>query len=384
MRRITSLSLLLLLQVSVCLGQTSESPLRIFGYFQNSFNHQTGTAEDPEQNSFNLQQLNLFFQKDLAKNWRAFVNFEFLNNFSSIRQWGAGNLEEAWVRYRSNPRFSVKLGLMIPAFNNLNEIKNRTPILPYVVRPLVYETSFSEFIAVEEFTPARAFVQAYGFLPADEAKIDYAIYIGNSPNISTIADQAQSGIDTTDTFLVGARLGLRAADLKIGISATRDNANFFRGAEQILPREVPASKFIEVPRTRLGADFSFNSNRWIFEAELISVLYDDDTPEISIDKLFYYATFGFDLTDQLFAYASYWLTRQDFTAFREDAPNAPALVVAEVDVRVPTLGVSYRLNDRITFKGQFARVLIEEEVKRLQIRENNNLNFYSVAASIFF
>ncbi|MFQ5770818.1 MAG: hypothetical protein ACE5HX_09790, partial [bacterium] len=167
--------------VSNSLAQIGESPIRIFGYFQNSLQHWTTFEDRQEQNSFSVQQLNLFFQKDLGQNWRAFVNFEFLNNFSSSRQWGAANLEEAWVRYRANEKFNLKLGLLIPIFNNLNEIKNRTPLLPYIVRPLVYETSFSEFIAVEEFTPARAFVQAYGFLPIDDVKLDYALFVGNSP-----------------------------------------------------------------------------------------------------------------------------------------------------------------------------------------------------------
>lgn len=149
---------ILLVWANLCFAQSGETPVKLFGYFQNSLQHWTTFEDREKQNSFSLQQLNLFVQKDLNRNWTAFVNLEFLNNFSSNRQWGAANLDEAWVRYRSSNKFNLKLGLQIPEFNNLNVIKNRTPLLPYIIRPLVYETSFSAFIKIEEFVPPRAFV----------------------------------------------------------------------------------------------------------------------------------------------------------------------------------------------------------------------------------
>jgi hypothetical protein len=103
------------------------------------------------------------FCQKISAELDGFCQFEVLNTFSSSRQWGAFNVEEAWVKYNPNMRFNLKLGLQIPIFNNLNEIKNRTPLLPYIIRPLVYETSFGEIFPIEEFVPARAFVQAYGF-----------------------------------------------------------------------------------------------------------------------------------------------------------------------------------------------------------------------------
>ena len=170
--------------VSNTIAQEEETPIKIFGYFQNSFQHWTTFEERPRQNSFSLQQLNVFFQKDLGPDWTAFVNFEFLNNFSSGRQWGSAKLEEVWIKYRANMKFNLKLGLLVPTFNNLNEIKNRTPLLPYIIRPLAYETSFGAFIPIEILTPVQGFAQVYGFLPTGEAKVDYAVYLGNSPNIN--------------------------------------------------------------------------------------------------------------------------------------------------------------------------------------------------------
>jgi hypothetical protein len=185
-------------------AQVGESPIRLFGYFQTQFAHQD-IENDVSANSFNLQQMNIFAQKDLGKNWTSLINLEFLNTFSSERLWGAFNLEEVWVRYRAGKGFSLKIGLQIPVFNNLNEINNKTPLVPYIIRPLAYETSFSEFIDIEDFIPRRTFLQAYGYFPIENFKIDYAIYAGNSPNIGTRGDNLvgiQSGVDTTNSFLL--------------------------------------------------------------------------------------------------------------------------------------------------------------------------------------
>ncbi|MDP6037792.1 MAG: hypothetical protein QGG64_04520, partial [Candidatus Latescibacteria bacterium] len=178
-------------------AQFGESDLRIFGYFQTLFHYQNQDLPKRKLSSFSLQQLNLFMQKDLAQNWRAFINIEGVNTFNSKRNWGSLRFEEAWARYRSGVKFNLKVGLQIPTFNHFNEIKNRTPLLPYAIRPLVYETSFEEIISVEEYVPTRAFVQAYGFLPHNNFKLDYALYIGNSPNINDLKDNGQTGIDTT-------------------------------------------------------------------------------------------------------------------------------------------------------------------------------------------
>jgi len=85
----TFISLLLLsIAGSESFAQREDTPLKVFGYFQNSLQQWTAFQYHPAQNSFGLQQLNLFFQKDLYRNWTAFVNFEALNSFSSSRRWG--------------------------------------------------------------------------------------------------------------------------------------------------------------------------------------------------------------------------------------------------------------------------------------------------------
>ena len=162
----------LLLEASGAFGQTKNSDLKIFGYFQASLGSQKDLQTLRESNSFTLQQLNLFLQKDLTADWTAFVNFEFVNSYSSVYNWGAFSLEEAWINYNRSNQFKLKLGLLTPAFNNLNEIKNRTPLLPYIIRPVVYESSFRETVPTEQFLPARAFAQVYGSITLADTKFD--------------------------------------------------------------------------------------------------------------------------------------------------------------------------------------------------------------------
>ncbi len=373
--------MILVFAISSIAAQRGESPIRIFGYFQNSFQQWTEEDNRQELNSFSLQQLNLFFQKDLARNWTAFINFEFLNNFSSIRQWGSANLEEAWVKFRLNEKFNLKLGLQIPIFNNLNTIKNRTPLLPYIIRPIAYETSFNEIIPLEELAPARAFAQVYGFLSAGKLKVDYAAYLGNSPNINNDRNRGPTGLDTSNTILVGGRLGIRFRELKLGISATRENRGDFRSLAPLFGR--PLSALEEVPSVRLGGDFSLNVANFSFESEFINVNINDNIPEFELDLDFYYGTLGYYLTDQLFLYGSYWVIKSRIELlFLQNG------FIDDEEVVVPNAGISYNLNDRIHLKGQFARVRdhdIEFDSSGvLNSDTKDNFSVYALAVSIFF
>lgn len=366
---------------STVVAQRGESPIKVFGYFQTSL-QQWGDFEDrPGSNSFSLQQLNLFFQKDLARNWTAFVNFEVLNNFSSSRQWGALNLEEAWVKYRLNEKFNLKLGLQIPTFNNLNTIKNRTPLLPYIIRPIVYETSFNEFILIEEFVPNRAFAQAYGFFPAGDVKIDYAAYLGNSPNINDDRQQGQTGVDTSASFLVGGRLGLRWKNLKAGISATHEKRNDFRGLSQLINRST--AELVNVPTVRFAGDLSYTFAGFSLEGEFITVRVNDGIPELNLDLDFYYGTFGYHINEQLFAYFSYWATISDFLL---DAPQH--YLMEKEEILVSNFGLSYDLINRIRLKAQYARVTLTDREQFFPAttltEKEGKFNVYSLAISVFF
>ncbi|MCH8954131.1 porin [candidate division KSB1 bacterium] len=374
--------ILCFLLLAIASAQSQEKPLRIFGYFQNSFQQWTAFEGRPKQNSFSLQQLNLFFQKDLGTNWTAFVNFEFLNNFSSSRQWGSANLEEAWLKYRAGMRFNLKLGLLVPIFNNLHEIKNRTPLLPYIIRPLAYETSFSEFILIDVLTPVQAFAQVYGFLPAGEAKFDYAVYVGNSPNINNDPSISQTGIDTTATFLFGGRLGFRHGELKLGLSATYDKDN---SAEVLAPElNIPRTELSSIPRIRFGGDLSCNFANFSFESEFIKVSLEKDNPKLERNLDFYYATLGYHFTEALFIYGSYWFL--DSHAALPALPNERK--VEDDDVKVATIGASYNMMDRVRLKAQFSRVRLDEELQLLPegvvTRTEDNFSIFALAVSVIF
>ena len=392
-------------------AQSGEAPIQTFGYFQVIFEHQDSSEDQDEENSFSVQQLNLLFQKRFSQRWLAFVNFEVLNNFSSSRRWGSFTLDEAWVRYRANRQLILKAGLHVPLFNHLNEIKNRTPLLPYVVRPLVYEESFGEIIDLEEFVPDRAFMQLSGSLPMGQVRLDYAAYLGNSPNINSQFDNvqnqqiAQTGVDTTQTVLVGGRAGVRVGEVKLGISATREQMDALRvlalpveGVPTLL-EGVPVDRFNGVPRTRLGVDLSLHPGKFSFEGELIVVRYgievppelmrfpDGRAPLIDLDRVFYYGTLGYEASEHLFVYGSYWFTDQDFQiqaprrAFRD-----------QVAIEVFTVGARYRLLqdedglDRVTVKAQYAYVPFDfiGQFDATTIRGEQEGHLVGVAVSVTF
>ncbi len=385
-KRQTTTLIALLLTIATANSTTAEDDrLRIFGYSQNIFQQVDQKVRFPDQtsrqvdlNSFILQQLNIFLQKPVSERWTSFVNLEMINSYSSFRRWGAFNLEEAWVRYRMNRAFSLKLGLQIPIFNHFNEIKNKTPLIPYIIRPLVYESSFNEIIPLDEFTPTRAFVQAYGSVPKGEAKMDYAVYLGNSPNINDNpgntgviddGENSQTGIDTTATLLIGGRLGLRYQDLKFGVSATHDYTNLFQTGSGSLGHE-PAD-FKEVRRIRLGTDLSAHFGDYEFESEYIRVRYDDDIPDFLIRLEFYYLTLGYQWTEELSSYVSYWVEEDELTT------------LGKGKIEVPNAGLRYDLTDGIALKVGYALAHLRDRSPSGEVTKSD-LDFYTAAISAVF
>lgn len=351
---------------NAALAQSEAGALKVFGYFQAAFGRQKDVDLKIELKTFTLQQLNLFLQKDLAQSWSAFVNFEVVNSYSSLREWGAFSLEEAWINYRRSRQFKLKLGLLTPAFNNLNEIKNRTPLLPYIIRPVIYESSFSENVETEEFVPGRAYVQAYGFIPVGSVKLDYAVYLGNSPNINTDRSRGVTGYDTSRTFLAGGRLGIRNDFFKAGVSATFDE---YELQEELAKRlSLPPEHFESIPRLRRGADFSLTSRKWFFESEYIHVSYDFVLPQVDFDKRFFYATLGYHFSERVMAYVSYWDAKENSLPLREQG------------YQVPTVGATFKFSDDIVWKIQTANAHFDATNPRLDA----TYNYSYLAVSVRF
>jgi hypothetical protein len=354
-------------------AQAGESDLRVYGYLQASFYHETiDDYPDRNNNSFTVQQLDIMLQKDLGRRWSAFVDLLMTNNYSSFRNVGTFDLQQAWVRYRRNYLLNVKMGLLIPHFNYLNEIKNKMPVLPYIIRPIVYETSFQEDVWIDEFVPQQAFVQAYGYAPAGEFKIEYAAYVGNSPNTST-AENTQTGIDTTTTFLMGGRIGVRHPFFELGFSATHDNVNFLRGVDD---QVTPPLTFSEVPRVRMGVDAAVEYRSVSLRGEFINVDYDDDDPIVNVDKRFWYGTLSYRFNPKLLAYGTYWYLQQHMV--QRTPPNN--YLVGKWQMAIPGVGVAYQMSDRVAFKGAFARGIQKWNIPQPEY----SFNFYAVAVSVMF
>lgn len=385
--------------------------LNIYGYFQSTFS--AGTVEingDKENNrSFGLPQLNFFFNKNLGSKFTGFVNFEVTNSFATQRNWGDFSLEEAWMRYNHSSKLKVKVGTLIPTFANLNEIKNRTPLLPYITRPLIYEAPLSRIVpTIADFVPERANIQVYGALPVGSAFVDYAVYVGNSET-KFISDNDSGGVpgqDSTESKLLGGRLGARFGDVKVGVSGTTDKSNQWSipvvapvidpstgfpvidpstGAPVLAPTDLPGPGAVD--RTRLGLDASVYLAGFTLAGEVIWVNYNlsdaqtqllkdySTNPMLgtqvgdSLDKFFYYASLTYDFSERFYAFGMYSYMEDKETSF------------ADAGLGQFAVGGGFRPTDSIVLKANFSGFDIKPE-------NRVNLEYISrsfgVAASIMF
>ncbi len=359
-----------------------ESPI-IFGYFQTTYSTEDGylysplppdpanpmlppaaVVKDVSAGSFFLQQANGFLNKPLSDKANAFLNVELTNSFSSSENWGSFSLEEAWVKYQFSDAVRVRGGLLIPTFNNLNTIKNRTPLLPYLFRPAIYETLMSAFVDGGDFIPERAFAQVDGKLPAGPALMEYAVYVGNSDRSFTATnyDFGVSGIDSTGYLMIGGRLGVSHPVVRAGVSATydRDNLTVLQGTR--------LASLGVARRTRLGADLSVSLVGFTLNGEYIQVLNDEDLPYLDADKRFYYGTLLYDLTERFFGYATY--------SYMDDqmAPQTREGIV------LYGAGAGFRAFPGIVLKAQYQSARSNENPVGFELKEKRFL----VGASVLF
>lgn len=358
-----------------------QEDIDLFGYFQVNFTHINETLDfsnstfnfsnkiENKRNSFMVQQANIFLRKEINEELTAWLNFEFENSFSSERNWGSFNLEEAWVKYHHNQKFNIKAGLLIPEFNNLLQVKNRTPYLPYIMRPLVYETSISEILPIGDFVPERAYLQAYGTIPTSNFLIDYAAFIGNSEAdfiSSESMNTIRAGEDTTVFVTVGGRFGVRKEQVKLGVSFSNDKDNQNeRGLR-------------DVNRWRIGSDFSFSFGPFWGEAELILVKHDFKQSNIDLDKVFYYSTLGYDFSEKFFSYVTYNFLKDEF------------LLASASGGKGFFIGAGCRPDEALVFKAQFTKIITNnvqvppDEVVPIPLSLDYDFNIFSIALSVFF
>jgi hypothetical protein len=382
---ISGLAVMTMLLITAGYAQDSQ-PIDLFGFFQNKFTYIPESPLEKEKTSFSVQQMNLMFRKELGQDFTAFVNLQLTNSFSSERSWGAMDIEEAWMNYKFNDEFSIKAGLLIPTFNNLNEIKNRTPLLPFIIRPAVYESSMSQLVSLDDFVPQRAYIQISGTKMFEDLKLDYAVYVGNSDpayltNIN--AGTFVSGNDTSMFKLIGGRVGIRTGSIKAGISGTYDREKV---EEDLGPMVFSAG---DVPRMRIGGDLSFQTGGFTFDGEFIFCKFsmtDQSKAVLSSlvrmttnpmtgksafgveqDETFYYVNLLYDINEKWFVYGG--------GSYLQDAADT----YFSDGVIMPTFGGGFRPIESVVVKGQY--VYVEAKNKDIVDIKTNN---YNIAVSVLF
>ena len=342
------------------LSLNAQSDLNIFGYFQTSafFIDETTSipalppafySPDNSRNEFKMQQLNIFFQKDLGSSFSMWINLEFVNDFSTNKFWGTFQVEEAWVNYEHNDLINFKMGLFIPSFNRFNEIKNRMPLIPYIYRPIIYEIMFKDVVVSHRFAPDRGFFDFYGrHYLTDDLVTNYSFYLGQSDESFFVSKQFDfsmpTGTDSTTHFLVGGRVGFEYDFIRVGASGTVDKQKVL-GTN--IRRAGDMNEYI-VDRKRLGFDLSFSYEGLFLEAEYVKVFYEHDTLSLNTDLMFYYATLGYDFGEELTFYGSYSLLEDKGSQYFEKG------------MRNYSGGIVYRPNATITFKFQYARFFMDD------------------------
>ncbi|MBN1447803.1 MAG: hypothetical protein JXA28_07715 [Bacteroidetes bacterium] len=352
-----------------------DDALQLFGSMQTIFFHQESRIDTDipalgfsssgteTRNTFALQQMDIFLRKEIDADFTAFVDLEFQLNYSSDQRWGSVSIQEAWLNYHLSDAINLKMGLLFPAFNHLNEIKNRLALQPYLFRPLVYERLLSRKFFAEDFIPEHAFFQVHGALPTGNWFVDYAAYAGNAeasyisrsaPDGSIITDlnpnfEFLSGVDPSNIKLklFGGRLGVRTRDeqFKVGLSLTHDYNNLRDSTRY--PGHVlsgPARRLLgsDAPRIRVGQDLTGRLGDFWLEFEAIKVLYNLDEADrlsIEIEQSFFSGVLGYDIIPEVTTYAT--LQYGDYT-FGLDS-----------DYFLYGFGGAWRVNDAISAKAQF-------------------------------
>jgi len=357
----SSLSLALLFTLLGISQIFAQSDLQIFGFFSAQLMKQSGEftlkapigpggkdvildQESPNFLGSDIQQLNLFFRKELSSSFTVWVNFEATNSFSSMStsksniEHGKFSLEEAWVNYEYNDLFKVKVGMLIPRFTYMNEIKNRTPLLPYSVRPLIYETALAGTISPAPYLPEKAFVQIYGNLPTGDVSLNYALFVGNSEK-SYWSQGVGGGMDTVNFKAIGGRVGLNFGDLRVGGFFSTDKAN-----RKLLFGE-------DVPRTRFGFDLGYAFKGFFVEGEYISVSLSSKKVTTDMNKSFYFGTLGYNISEALYVYG-----------MLSNVTDKEVNYLAGGLTGYST-GVGFRPDNGIVIKAEYARYYLPDNTK---------------------
>ena len=395
------------LNFCVIMIHSNESAIDIFGYTQARLGIGENKITGKRTSSFSVQQLNIFLQKNLNDYFTALINLEFTTNYSSDKNWGTLNLEEAWCKYSYTNMLNVKFGLLVPTFNNFNEIKTKFPLFPYIFRPLVYESSLATVLDVPAYIPSKANLQMYGTFLLDRLKCDYALYGGNSQFINAVSTaKAVAGLDTTMYKLIGTRLGIRFMDIKCGVSGVYDwdpgsTVNkYVLQLNAALPASMNSFKLplmVELPRYHIGADISYCKYGFTVEGEYIYVWYDmtDNGKQIlkkisspilpnglfdglhgvigeSLKKQFYYGNITYDIVPQFSVFGGYSRIIDE------------VLVVIKDGMHTIYGGLMYKPIDEIAIKLNIVNFRLVNNKDELVVKKKAQVNQYTYLLGLSF
>ncbi|NLD94515.1 MAG: hypothetical protein GX639_17800 [Fibrobacter sp.] len=393
----------------------------IFGYAQITLTGNKDLADESVSptTTFSVQEFDLFFQKTLSPKITMLADIQFNGNYSTSKSWGSMALDELWIKFSPYRQLNIKVGKLLPTFNSFNEIKTKFPLFPYIVRPIVYETSFQESLALNRWAPEHAMMQIFGTQPINNAKLDYAIFGGNSEFLETEVKGSGTltlpGDDTTNFKLVGGRVGMRASGIKFGVSGTYDYARNdvinksvadqnarIPSINEHLPSFVPKLEIMpklgDIPRARLGFDLSYTGHGLTIEGEYILVKqmpsdkekanldiivkgttipagqmkpYAVQTVGTDLTKSFWYVNVMYDFLDKFYASAGF-----------SNQADASDLLVSKDGVTGLLFCFGYRLTDNVTIKSEFTNIRNDIMSDEAAIELNQIIG--QVAVSVFF
>lgn len=398
-----SKKIVFLILIALSGSVSAQGSLDIYGYAQASYinfaNSYDPYPPEGEQNykfhNMGIGQLNLFLMKDFGDNLSGFINFEFINNYSSDKNFGSFNLQEAYLKWDFRNFLKVKFGMIIPQFNNLFEIYNRTPLLPYLIRPKLYDATSGNLVDIFDILPQRALLQLNGSIPVESVNFEYALFLGNPPNklISSsdndmLPGYVAYGQSATNFFSYGGRTGIRMGDLRIGISGSIDKdsrRNFIKNSYE------ETADLGDLNRYRIGTDLNLRFGDFELSAEYLLVktkvpsdlqdslnTWNELDPYFvgnSFDKTFYYATLLYNISDKLNCYVMYDFLNDKVDPYYFGLDGYYGYHI----------GGSYYVNDSVILKIQynknFARYDTGEETDPIKKYYEDN---YAAGVSITF
>jgi hypothetical protein len=339
--------LLLIIIIATTLSMTAQENTKFYGYIQPliwHFESNQDFGKNVTYNTAGIAQSNFFLTSDFKNDLSVLINFELINNFSSEKEWGALNLQEAYLKWSPSENLNLKFGQVIPAFNNLFEKYNNTPELPYLLSPKLYEVTLGNLVDIFDNLPQKAIIQASGELPLNNYLIlDYAASLNHSINKFHSSPQndlrpyyVSYGQSAESYIGYGGRIGLRSADVKLGVSVYSDvsNQRKFKWTENGDMVDLG-----DMGRIKFGFDFSVRKNNFTLSGEFllnktsisdrrvdVKNVYENnrDTSFTTVDnflnyahsknrmfigngfdRTFYYISLMYNFTQDVFVYAMY-------------------------------------------------------------------------------